>query len=139
MRRVCKECKKRWLLPKCVRRRVREMMRETGQKMKAFYPGWIYHDGPTRLCERHHASALAISARRRATKTNATPPWADQQEIRAVYRKAKEIERATGQKMHVDHVVPLRGETVTGLHTAENLQVIPAKENIKKSNKWVVA
>ncbi len=39
---------------------------------------------------------------------------------------------ATGFKWHVDHIYPINGETVTGLHVWNNLQVIPATVNLKK-------
>ena len=42
----------------------------------------------------------------------------------------------TGIKWHVDHIIPLQGKLVSGLHTVENLQVIPAKINMRKGNRY---
>lgn len=64
----------------------------------------------------------------------ATPTWADMDAIAEVYIKARRLTRATGTEHHVDHIVPLRGRTVNGLHTAENLQIITGRENRMKSN-----
>jgi hypothetical protein len=62
------------------------------------------------------------------------PPWADVQLIEDIYLYAKTM-RACGVDVHVDHIVPLRGKLVSGLHTHDNLQVIPAKENMRKNAK----
>ena len=45
--------------------------------------------------------------------------------------------QATGIDWHTDHIVPIKGEKVCGLHVWNNLQVIPAVVNIKKGNKWL--
>lgn len=64
-----------------------------------------------------------------------TPAWADRDAILAIYERAKVIERETGIKQHVDHIVPLRHDLVCGLHCEANLRVIPAAENFAKGNR----
>lgn len=66
----------------------------------------------------------------------ATPPWADFKPIRAVYKEADRLTAATGEKYHVDHIVPLNHPRVCGLHVAWNLRPIPAGPNMAKSNDW---
>ena len=80
----------------------------------------------------------AIGAKRRAIKLQSTPIWltdAELIQIRQYYIDAHILEVDTGNKYHVDHIVPLQGKNVCGLHVPWNLQVIPAKENLQKSNK----
>lgn len=72
----------------------------------------------------------ATNARRRAAKYNATPAWADSDDILSFYEEAARLTVDTGIKHHVDHIVPLQGGTVCGLHVNWNLQVIPASENL---------
>lgn len=73
--------------------------------------------------------------RRYASKKSATPPWADIEKIREVYALAKEM-RQSGLDVNVDHIVPLRGKGVSGLHVHWNLRIILAKHNRAKSNLW---
>ena len=80
----------------------------------------------------------AIEAKRRAHKLQATPAWADQDAIKALYAEAQRLQDLLGIPMHCDHVVPLQGELVCGLHVETNLQVIPAALNVRKSNKFKV-
>jgi hypothetical protein len=82
---------------------------------------------------------LTSSARRRATKLNATPAWLTEEHnfmLSCIYEYRKEITEATGVERHVDHIVPLINDRVCGLHVPWNLQVITAKENLSKSNKF---
>jgi len=77
----------------------------------------------------------ARTARRRAAKLKATPPWVDHDTITAVYIEAAKLTLETGIPHDVDHIVPLQGKTVCGLHVPWNLRAIPAHENRRKSNK----
>lgn len=84
---------------------------------------------------------VAKTVRYRASKLNATPKWlsAEQtQQIEALYWLAQLQCELTDTKYHVDHIVPLKGKTVCGLHVPWNLQVIPALDNIRKGNRIVL-
>jgi 5-methylcytosine-specific restriction endonuclease McrA len=85
------------------------------------------------LRDRDHG--LARSAKRRAAKMQRAVPWADPAAIAAIYREAAEITRRTGIPHEVDHVIPLLGRRVSGLHIETNLQILTKRENARKSNK----
>lgn len=79
----------------------------------------------------------AHAAKRRARQLNATPPWlsdVDKAHINRTYKLAKLMEEITGDKYHVDHIIPLQGKNVCGLHVPKNLQVLRADLNLSKSN-----
>ena len=92
--------------------------------------------------KRNQANRNAISAKRRASKRNQYPLW-DRELTDFVSTEASSLARIRGElfgfKWHVDHVVPLRGKEVRGLHVWNNLQVIPGVLNARKSNKLEVA
>ena len=80
----------------------------------------------------------AYNAARRAAKLKATPKWLTKEELQQIeelYEIAQAFKLYTGQEYHVDHIVPLQGENVCGLHVPWNLQILEASENLKKSNK----
>lgn len=68
----------------------------------------------------------------------ATPIWADRELIKELYALAQKLTEQTGIPHEVDHVIPLQGKNVSGLHVETNLQVITATENRRKSNKYDV-
>jgi hypothetical protein len=74
-----------------------------------------------------------------ADRLRRTPPWADLQMIKKFYEEAAKLTKETGEPWHVDHIIPLRGEIVSGLHLAENLRVIKGIENLKKGAKFMAS
>ncbi len=71
----------------------------------------------------------AWTATHRANKIKATPKWANLEKIKHIYKGCP-------KGWHVDHVIPLRGRNVCGLHVETNLQYLPAHDNMSKSNKF---
>lgn len=70
----------------------------------------------------------AFQAKRTANKLKATPAWADLAAINTIYQEAARL------GLEVDHIVPLQGRTVCGLHVSHNLQLLTKSENSRKSN-----
>ena len=94
--------------------------------------------------ERYRKSNLAMFARkyakRRCEKIKRTPKWLNaehKKQILSTYYQSKLMTQHFGIDMHVDHIVPLKGKEVSGLHVPWNLQVIPKLENIRKHNKFI--
>ena len=132
----CKECHKE---------RVRAYHKKHPEKYKEIYEGrhvrrksyredWIkrtgYYTSPKKRSE---------TASRRARKMLATPTWLDEDQKRMIdeiYSLAKLKSDVTGICYHVDHIIPLKNKKVCGLHVPWNLQVIPAQENLSKSNHY---
>jgi 5-methylcytosine-specific restriction endonuclease McrA len=88
----------------------------------------------------NHDKVNAIRAKRRAAKFRATPIWLTEQhfkEIEGFYTLAKELQWLAEEPLEVDHIVPLQGENVSGLHVPWNLQILPKSLNAKKSNRLI--
>ena len=79
----------------------------------------------------------ATSAIVRAKRRNRKPKWIKDvfiEEIKVWYRRAKLIKQFTGELWEVDHIVPLNGKNVSGLHVPWNLQLLTKKQNRDKRN-----
>lgn len=88
-----------------------------------------------RMYSRKHA------ARRQSRFKQAIPPWTrnefHQKKIEQIYERARSLTKATGVEHQVDHIIPLRGKSVCGLHVAENLQILTRIENSRKRNNFI--
>lgn len=85
-----------------------------------------------RLFNKTHPQYRAyMTAQRRAYKLQATPPWLTDDHRTQIL----EIYQSCPKGFEVDHTIPLKGKSVSGLHVPWNLRVIPATENRKKSNR----
>ena len=84
--------------------------------------------------KRYPEKTRATRMLRIATTLRATPRWADIAAIKAIYAECVQTQNRTGVKHEVDHIVPLRGRTVCGLHVHWNLQILSRTENRKK---WI--
>ena len=88
--------------------------------------------------ENNKTQVRADTKARRRKHRQATPPWLTRKqktEIRQLYQIAITMTKTTREQYVVDHIVPLRGQDVCGLHVPWNMQVITQNENLKKSNK----
>lgn len=70
----------------------------------------------------------------RASRRLRVPAWADRGAVAAFYHIARRASACTGLPFSVDHVLPMHGKTVSGLHVPENLRVLPRYLNQVKSN-----
>lgn len=111
-----------------------------GEYRKQYYKKWKL-DNLEQQKEYHKeykkenaAKVAASNAQRRSSKLQATPKWLTKEQ----FKQIQEFYERCPKGYHVDHIVPLQGENVSGLHVPWNLQILSASDNIKKSNKLVL-
>jgi hypothetical protein len=112
---------------------------ETKLKSKLFYeknPNYY-----KQFRQKYPEKVNAKEAKRKTAKMNRTPPWLTEDDfwlIEQAYDLAAKRTQMFGFSWHVDHIIPLQGKIVSGLHVPLNLQVIPASINTSKQNKFEV-
>ena len=97
-----------------------------------------YRERNPGIHKRWRASQLAANAAYRARKRNAVPKWLtrdQKKEILAFYKEAQRLTEETGIPHEVDHIHPLSGKNLSGLHVPWNLQVLTKVDNRLKYNK----
>jgi hypothetical protein len=80
----------------------------------------------------------AIARKRQMAKLQRTPKWLTEEHFKQIekyYLAAKWIELILNEKIHVDHIIPLQGKNVSGLHVPWNLQLLTKLSNCSKGNK----
>jgi len=86
----------------------------------------------------NHGYVCHINKLREEKKRHRSPAWADLEAIRKIYEDCAALNKEHGPRSyHVDHIIPLQGKTVSGLHVENNLQILKASDNLAKSNNYV--
>jgi len=120
--------------------------KEQIQKQRRGYHQKYYADNADTLkrnviqyAKNNRGRVNALCLKRHADKLKRTPAWADHERSTAYYDVCAFFNEVNGYtKYHVDHIIPLRGRKVSGLHVHNNLQVILASENASKGNHFEV-
>lgn len=86
--------------------------------------------------DKYRAIKAKCQTDRRAAKLSATPAWADSRYIKLFYVMAQQEAKRIGEDVEVDHIVPLNHDLVCGLHCEDNLQLLTAAANLRKSNSF---
>jgi hypothetical protein len=93
-----------------------------------------------RAANKHLTNANA--SKRRAALLQRIPIWQtefDELKIKCIYSIAAMLSKVNNELWTVDHIIPLQGKIVSGLHVPSNLQVMRARENEAKRNKYEIA
>lgn len=133
-----KEKKKAYEKKYVEKRNAREQTPEYKEMRAAYRATEARKAAQKRYQQANKHKGAAWTAKRRAMQIQATPPWlteCDLWMIEQAYELAKLREQVVGGKWDVDHIVPVRGEEVRGLHVPWNLQVIPKTLNQRKGNR----
>ena len=109
--------------------------REAASKRHARYYSTKKQEPAYMAARRERARAwYAANAEWWGGRKQAMPKWANKFFISEIYHLAKLRTKHLGVPHEVDHVIPLRGRNVCGLHVENNLRVVPKAINRAKGN-----
>jgi hypothetical protein len=109
--------------------RSKEFYKENIEQRRAYQRHWS---------KTNRGIANALGRKYKLKKAKATPLWLTPEQLynmQCTYKVAAQLSETSNEKWHVDHIVPIRGKDVCGLHVPWNLQLLPAKMNMTKGNK----
>lgn len=127
----------------CQKAKAAKYRAEHPEEAKAKLAAWrIVNKGKTRANKRkfqeeNRAHRCAYQRNRDAEKLQRTPAWANHDHISGVYELCGMFRRV-GLDLEVDHVIPLKGKHVSGLHVESNLQILHSLKNRSKKNRYEV-
>lgn len=116
---------------KCHSSQVLEYYQKNREAKIEYQHEWIAKNRP---------KVRALRATKEGRRKLRKVPWLSKEDkgwMGEIYATAIDVTEATGEVYHVDHIIPLLGKTVSGLHVPWNLQVIPADENMQKRNSFI--
>ena len=116
----------------------KEAQKKSAANQRALKP-LIIKQRKAKYAQEHKDVVNAAVARRRAARIKRTPLWADKEKIKSYYAVCAFFNEVNGYiKYHVDHIIPMQAELVSGLHVHNNLQILPWRDNVTKKNKFEV-
>ncbi len=138
---LCSQKNKRLSCSDCLKKQNQEWANKNKEKLRLKHKEYYYKNKEKRLesskkyiannREKHNLLKRKHTNKRRALLLKRLPLWANLDHISTFYSNCP-------KGYHVDHIIPLQGDNVSGLHVENNLQYLPATENLSKGNKYNV-